>query len=246
MKFHPEMYVAAFELSRGGMSCAGIAKALGVAPKTFQLWCRVKPALGKAVQRGRRGRAPGEEFNFHEYVFEQLSPHLQEVWVEIHRSELETNGTAMVEAMLANQGKRVRQQLFIYALTSSNFNVSQSLRRLNIPRKTYESWVANDTEFAELMSEIQWHKKNFFEAAGMALVARGDVPMTMFALKTQCRDRGWGEKTEIVHSGEVKASAEVTVKIEELDLDIDTRQALLVAMRKRQSIINGQGAVELN
>ena len=230
-KFKRTMYVTTYELARDGMTDAKIASALGVNKVTFYRWKAEDPALADALERGRKRRAPGDEQTFREYIFDHLSPELRDLWNEINRCENEENGIERIEALLAQHGKYARQHLFIYALTQSMFNVSQSLRKLLISRKTYENWIANDPDFAELMDEIHWHKKNYFEARGMDRIAAGDTAVILHALKTQCRDRGWNEKIEIEHTGTV--TNEHAINILDLDLDVTTKKAVLEALRAK-------------
>jgi len=238
-KFKNTMYVDTYELARSGMSDEQIAGSLGVAGKTFRTWVARKPALADALTRGRSPSGLAEADTFHDYIYNHLSPEHKLLWDEIHESETLPNGYERVEALLSKHGKRTRQQLFLYALTQSMFNVSQSLRRLGIPRKTYESWRANDPEFSELLDEIHWHKKNFFEQAFITRVAAGDTAATIHAAKTFLRDRGYNEKIEIEHTGNI-TTTEVVVNVAELDLDIDTRRTLLQALQKRTAALEAQ------
>lgn len=231
-KFDDNMYVTVYELARDGLSDEQIGKSLGVQGQTFRNWCAKRPALTNALARGRHAREPGDDFTFHQYIFDHLSPHLQELWRDINECEELENGVERIEALLGTHGIRARQHLFIYSLTQSAFNISQSLRKLCIPRKTYESWCANDPDFAELMDEIHWHKKNFFEQAFISRVAAGDTHAVIHAVKTKCRDRGYSEKVEIVHSGTVEHRH--TVSLLDLDLPVDVRRVVLDALRERQ------------
>ena len=230
-KFKAEMYVTAYELARDGLSNEQIGKALGVAGQTFRLWCKRRPALADALARGRHHRDPGDEPTFHQYIYDHLSPHLRGLWEKIHECETLENGVERVEALLSNHGIRAKQHLFLYALTQSMFNVSQSLRRLCIPRKTYEGWVANDPDFAELIDEIHWYKENFFEQAFIGRVAAGDTAAVIHAVKTKCRSRGYNDKVEVVHSGSI--TNEHTVNIAELDLPLEVRREVLAALRTK-------------
>lgn len=230
-KFKVTMYVTAYELAKEGVSDEQIAGTLGVAGQTFRSWCAKRPALADALARGRQKRDPGNEHTFQEYIYDHLSPHLRKLWEEIHECETLENGVERVEALLKNHGIRARQHLFLYALTQSMFNISKALRKLCIPRKTFESWRANDPDFYELMDEIHWYKENFFEQAFIGRVAAGDTAAVIHAVKTKCRDRGYNDKVEVVHSGSI--TNEHTVSIAELDLPIETRQEVLTALRAK-------------
>lgn len=231
-KFEPTMYVTAYELARDGLSDERIARNLGVAGKTFRTWCARRPALADAVARGRHRRDPGDEFTFHRYVFDHLSPKLQKVWNDINACQDLPNAVERTEALLGHHGIRARQHLFLYALTQSMFNVSQALRKLCIARKTYDDWRYNDPDFASLMQEIHWHKDNFFESAFIGRVVAGDTHAIIHAAKTKLRHRGYNDKIEIEHTGTVQH--EHTVSIADLDLDVATRRAVLQALRAHQ------------
>lgn len=231
-KFREDMYVTAYELARDGLSDTQIAKTIGVAWITFRGWMERHPALVDAVERGRKRRTPGDEFTFHDYIFQHLSPDLRPLWEEITRCEDEENQMERVEALLANRGTRVRQHLFIHALTKSCFNVSRSLRMLCIPRKMYENWRQNDPDFIALVDEIHWHKENFFESAFIGRVAAGDTTAIIHAAKTKLRHRGYNDKVEIEVSGTV--THEHLIDINTLDLDMGTRRAILEALRARK------------
>jgi hypothetical protein len=228
-KFNATMYVTAYELARDGLLDEQIARSLGVQGTTFRGWCGKSPALADAVARGRHRREPGNELAFHEYIYAHLSPTLRDVWDEINACEYLTNAVERVEALLGNCGKNGRQHLFLYSLTQSCFNVSKSLRKLNISRKTYEHWVQHDPDFAELVDEVEYHKKNFFETAFIGRVAAGDTAAILHAVRTKCRDRGYSDKIEVEHTGTVQHLH--TVDVADLPLDVEVYRMILAALR---------------
>ena len=232
-KFQPTWYVTVYQLARDGMSDRQIAAALDIGEDTLRTQKKDDAALRDALNRGRRGRKHGDEETFGEYVFDHLPPKLQELWKQIEIYSTLKEGVELVNALLEGQGVRVRQHLFMYAMTQSMFNVSASMRKLGISRQVLQHWRDNDPDFAALMGEIEFHRKNFFEAAGMGRIAAGDTAMIMHALKTQCRDRGWNDKVEIVHSGSI--SNPDTISIADLNLDIETRKKVLDALRAKQT-----------
>lgn len=232
-KFTATMYVAIFQLAKDGCSNLQIAKTLGVTGKTLKHWVRIKPAVADAIKRGRGGREKGNDVTFHEYIYQNLPLKLRKLWDEIEACEKLPNGVERTEALLKNHGKRTRQHLFVHALTSSLFNVSASLRKIGVPRSTFETWKLQDPDFSSLLDEIHWHKKNFFEQAVMGRVAAGDTAAIIHVAKTQLRDRGYNDKVEIVHSGTVDTGS--TFDISDLDLPIETRKIVLAALRAKQA-----------
>lgn len=231
-KFEPTMYVTAYELARDGLSDKQVAQSLGVSGATFARWCSSDATLADAVSRGRSLRVPGKELTFHEYVYDHLSPELRGLWDKINECEHLTNARERTEALLAGHGVRVRQHLFLYALTQSMFNVSRSLRKLGISRKCYDNWRTSDPEFHDLMEEIHWYKANFFEQAFIGRVVAGDTLAILHAVKTKCRDRGYNEKIEVEHTGTI--NHQHTVAVADLDLPVEVRKAVLDALRRHQ------------
>ncbi len=228
-KFEDTMYVTVYELARDGLPDTHIAKSLGVAYPTYANWVKRRPALADAAARGRHHRDPGDEFTFHNYVYDRLPDKLRATWDAIQECEKAENGIERIEALLGKSGIRARQHLFIYSLTQTQFNVSKSMRKLNIPRKDYQNWCANDPDFAALIDEIHFHKKNFFESAFIRQVHAGNILAVLHGVKTQCRDRGYNDKIEIQHSGTVTHNH--TVSVTDLDLPVTVRQTILAALR---------------
>lgn len=228
------MYVTAYQYARDGMSDEQTAKSLGVSGNTLRRWCTKDKALVDALERGREVDSGGKtNTTFRDYVYRHLAPDLQKLWDEIDEcAELE-NGVERVEALLHNGGKRARQHLFIHALTSSAFNVSASMHKMNMTRKTYDGWCANDPHFAELIDEMHFHKDNFFETAFMRRVQAGDTPAIIHAVKTKLRKRGYGEKIEVEHTGTVKHEHHIDVST--LGLPLATQRTILDAMRAQQA-----------
>jgi hypothetical protein len=232
-------YVKAYELAKSGLSERQVARSLGVSLSGFQVWKRNKPALQDALKRAKAGG--GEKVvSFREYVFKHLPPHLQELWNKINACDGLDNAFLRVEALLSDAGKNARQHIFLYALTASNFNLSEACRKSNVNKKTYENWIRYDPDFADLVQEIHWHKKNFFENKLIELADEGDVHATVFANRTFNADLGYGDKMKHEVSGQINVSVNV-VPVQELDLDIETRREVLAALRRaKEKTIDAQ------
>jgi len=233
-----ENYVTCYELARSGISEQRMAQALGVAVSTLRKWKTNKPALADAIKRGKGSlddNTPTQTFQ--QYIYQKLPEHLMQLYNEIEACESESNGIQKVEALLSKHGKRARQHLFLHALVSGNFNVSRACSMVNISRKTFEHWVTNEPEFHELMEEIDFHKKNYFESALVGLVARGDSSATIFVNKTINRDRGYNEKIDLNVSGNIEHEhLHAHIAVDELQLRLETRKEILEAIRNRKDI----------
>lgn len=221
-------YVKIYRLAQSGLSDRKIARALGISMSGFMLWKTRKPAVKDALRQARA--ADNKASTFNDYVFDRLPAHLQVLWKRIKACDDMDNAKERCEALLSEAGKNARQNIFLYALTSSNFNASEACRRANINRKTMENWIRYDPDFVELMDEIKFHKKNFLETALLQLAKEGDTHAIIFGNRTLNADRGYGEKVEHQVSGDINVNVNV-VPIEQLSLPIETRREILDAIR---------------
>lgn len=232
-KFTEDYYVTAYELARSGYSDKRIAQALGTNGNTLGRWRTKHPALDAAIKRGRLVSTGGEGVaTFRDYVYKRLPENLQALWTEIQACEDEPNALTRLQTMFANQGLRVRQHLFLHALTARNFNVSEACRLTGIARRTFEAWVSSDADFADLVDEINQCKKDFFESALVRLVQAGEPSVVIFANKTYNRDRGYNEKLDVSVNGTVNhLHAVVPAEAVLPKMPLDARRALLQAVR---------------
>lgn len=197
ISFKEEMSIDVYDLARQGYSNAQIAKTLGISVQTLVNWVHTRPTIKYSLEKARQLLKESTEQSFSTYIYNQLSPHLKLIWDEIMRCHEQENGVIRLEALFAEQGKKVRQQMFIHAWITYGFNASEALKIVNVSRNVLQGWIARDPEFAELVDEIHWHKGNFFEAALIDLVKRGDSSAVIFANKTYNRNRGYSDKVEV-------------------------------------------------
>jgi hypothetical protein len=77
----------------------------------------------------------------------------------------------------------------------------------------YKSWCEKDPEFRKRLAEIEPEEimLDFGEQKLMERIARGDTLATMFLLKTKGKRRGYIEKQEVAHEGDVVKQITVNV-----------------------------------
>lgn len=245
-KWDDRHLVTVYQLAREGLPEKQIAQALGVKPDTFRSWKMKRRALRDACQRGRKHNGTnGTNATFRDYVYNRLPPNLQELWHKINACELEEYGPQRLDALFAEGGKRARQHLFIYAYVDSNFNMSNAMGKIGVSRRLFHVWCEQDADFAELIDELHWHKKNFFEAALIGRVVAGDTAAILHVNKTINADRGYSEKVRVEVTGAVEHTV-AALSFDDLDLPLDTRKQILAAMRAKQNgdQINGDGKSE--
>jgi len=224
--------IEVYELAKSGMTESQIANTFGISLPTFRVWEKKKPIFKMALQQGRKqNKKPNNKtFNFSDYVYKRLSSDLKKIYDRINKFDKEKNGIEKIEALLAKRGKTVRQHLFVYAWTRSNFSLSNALRKVNISRSTFEHWKKTDPDFIKLVEEINWHKKNFFEDSLSNLVASGDTSATIFVNKTYNRDRGYHDKIDIGLNVDANVNVNM-IDLNKLDLSLKTRKEILKCYR---------------
>lgn len=230
-------YVRIYRLARQGFSDTQIGKTLGVDKVTFYRWRDSNPAVQDALAQARTEEDGAG--NLAEYVHGRLPPSLQELWAEIMEvDQLKDDSVYMrrkrVEKLLADKGRRVKQQLWLHALVHSNFNKFDACRKVNVSRGTVQNWIKGDPKFMELMDAVIEMKKDFAEGCLFGLVGQGDVTATVFVNRTLNRDRGYDPKITIVNEGTVKHAHYDINKIVD-SLPTDAKRAFLAAMQTANS-----------
>lgn len=223
--------ITAYNLAKSGKKDGGISKILGISHACFCKWLIKKKRFKEAVSRGRKEfrNRNNKVLSFRDYVYKRLPLKLRRLWTEIDKLDSKKNGGELIETLLANKSKNIRKHLFIHALVHCNFAVSPALRMVNLAKGTFDDWKKNDPEFGDLVKEIQYHKKNFFEDHLCKLVASGDTAATIFVNKTFNRDR-YPEKQDlnINMSGELNSN----VSIDALNLPLQVKKEILKSIRE--------------
>lgn len=169
------------------------------------------------------------------YIYGVLPEECRELWDKLEAINSNSIGHVaspeMIEAILQGKGKLIKQQLFLQAMISTCYNLTQACKMLNITTNQVKIW-AKDEDFRRLLAEVQYHKKNFFESSLIRLVASGDSAATIFVNKTLNRDRGYAEKINIDHKHE-----HTHVTVDDLQLPLEVRKTILKAMQEKQKMI---------
>jgi hypothetical protein len=237
-KWKDQFLFRAYAMAKDGMSDAHLARALGVSPALFARWVSEREALREALEEGRARQNACDEFKT--LVYDRLPENLQDVWDRIEGSEPEpkdgpevardkrkhrTHADMEIHAM----SKRHRQQLFLHALVSCNFNASEARRKCGVSYPTHKEWKA-DPEFAELEVQVVQAKKDLFEEALVSLVKQGDPGAVIFVNKTYNRDRGYNDKVTLEVSGPQN------VTLEQLGLTLEEKRAILDRLRQAPAL----------
>jgi hypothetical protein len=232
-KWRPIFVLKAYLLAKAGMPERDIHASLGVGHQSWNNWKHKLPELREAL--GMAQEARGEVDTLADYCFAQLPRDLQEVWRELTKAE-EGGGVAILEQILMDHGRATRQRLYLHALVESDFNPSRAMSRMRVTRTELRDWLNTDPAFAELVEEMQEHKKNFFEESLVRLAAAGETAAVIFANKTLNKDRGYAVSADlnVKHSGQIQHNV---LDLAELMpyLGQDTRLAVLEGLRQLQA-----------
>jgi hypothetical protein len=220
-----------------------LASELNIEMRTLYRWKKDYPAFGNAVKEGRKRRGPAPSVALREYVAEQLPSDLRELWEAMAPTDPTAPSSIdslAIQAALATKGETAKQELFIYGLTATNYDVNRVCKLLNISKNQLDQWATTDTKFTELWKTVEWHKKNYFEKKLVELVACGSEKAVIMANQTLNADRGYGTKVQV--SGQVNHVHGV-IDLGTLELDLETRSKILKAIRESGQVIDVDGLV---
>lgn len=235
-------YIRCYQMAQTGMPNMKIAKAIGVTYKTFKMWLKKNRAFRETLKQARENLKAGSTFK--DYIYNKLDYKLRLLWDQIEA--VPDNATEEIEAILADQGTKVRQRLFLHALVTLSFNPSDACSKVNVTTEELKKWLATDVEFANLMEEIHVHKKNFAEGGVFKLAKEGHPGAIMYLNDRLNEDRGYGKKVKVTHAGSVEhAHTHQHVSVDDLDLSLETRKELLAKMRQRRRDALGYEESEL-
>lgn len=111
------------------------------------------------------------------------------------------------------QFKDITKEAFIIAYRENFGNITIACQACGISRTMYQGWMKNDPEFKQALAEIEPEEimLDWGEHKLMERITKGDTLATMFLLKTKGKRRGYIEKTEVSHEGDVVKQITVNV-----------------------------------
>lgn len=107
----------------------------------------------------------------------------------------------------------ISKEAFIIAYKENFGNITIACESAGVGRGQYKSWCDKDAEFRTRLAEIEPEEimLDFGEHKLMERIAKGDTLATMFLLKTKGKRRGYIERQEVAHEGDVVK--QITVNI---------------------------------
>jgi hypothetical protein len=230
----PALPFAVFDFARQGMTDGEIARLTGVSAPTLRRLKAGDGPVARALKVGRAGgvgQATKTTERFSDFVYRRLPPHLRKVWDKIDpaANPEDVLGEEDLRDLMLEGGPDAKKHLFLHAMVACNFNASEACRKVGVSLSAFADWRVKDPAFAELLNEVNEHKKNFFESKLIQKVDEGDTAAVIFVNRTANRDRGYGEKLTIDHA---HTHSMVTLdRVLEL-LDVDTKRKVLDAVER--------------
>jgi len=90
-----------------------------------------------------------------------------------------------------------RKKAMLEALAITFGVVAHAAKQVGIDRTTHYTWLDSDPEYKAAVADLKEYKKDFIESKLIKLINEGDTAATIFAAKTQLKDRGYVERSEI-------------------------------------------------
>jgi hypothetical protein len=223
-----------YSLARDGANDKVIARHLNVTPACFSQWKKKHKSVIYALQKAEEHKSSVTDVDWTSYINNRIPDELKPIWRELTRFESDTSGYDKARQLIEGESKKIRQQLVVYSVLSSNFNLTKALKRVGVSRSMFNRWAENDPDFVALLNEVQEIKGDFFEEGLMKLVQQGDSPATIFGNRTFNRKRGYGEHISTTTDVNVTVAA---LPLHELDLPSSVLRQILDAMKKKNKAI---------
>ena len=97
----------------------------------------------------------------------------------------------------------LKKENLLKALEASLGVVSIACKKANVHRSSHYRWLSDDPDYKKAVDSIDDLCLDFAETSLHRQIKNGNVVATIFLLKTRGKKRGYIEKTEVEHSGEV-------------------------------------------
>ena len=103
------------------------------------------------------------------------------------------------------------KKAMIQALEKSLGVVTTACKQVEISRDTHYRWMSDDEDYKAEVESLSDVALDFAESQLFKQIRDGNTAATIFYMKTKGKKRGYIEKTQFEHSGEIKLP---TIKIE--------------------------------
>lgn len=99
--------------------------------------------------------------------------------------------------MYTSESTAKLKEAMLEALLVSFGIIAHAAKQVGITRQVHYQWLESDPEYKQNVADLKEYKKDFIESKLIKLINDGDTAATIFAAKTQLKDRGYVERTEL-------------------------------------------------
>jgi hypothetical protein len=104
----------------------------------------------------------------------------------------------------SNEIQHPKKEAMIQALEKHLGVVTTACKTVDIDRTTHYRWLKEDEAYKEATEDIDNVSLDFAESQLLKQIKDGNTTATIFFLKTRGKHRGYVERLEQLHSGEIK------------------------------------------
>ena len=104
-----------------------------------------------------------------------------------------------------------KQRDFITMFEKKALNISATCKAMNIDRTTFYEWCGRIPDFQKAVEQAREGFKDWVESQIVQCMNEKDKTMLIFYAKTQMKDRGYIERQEIEHSGDMSVNVSINI-----------------------------------
>lgn len=145
-----------------------------------------------------------------------------------------TNGLGITDPYNTDSKK----EKMLEGLTKALGIVSTACEFAGVARTTHYEWMKTDEDYKKRVDDIKELKKDFVETMMLTRIKEGSDAMLIWYSKTQMRDRGFVEKLQLQHEGQME------LKVPDW-FDEPTADNILSVKAQQKEISNKSGRDEI-
>ena len=96
-----------------------------------------------------------------------------------------------------------KQKIFLEIYEKNACNITVASKKAQVGRRTYYAWRAQSARFKQACEDVESSLVDFAENKVIELIKQGNTKMIEIFLKAKGRERGYVDKAEVEHSGQV-------------------------------------------
>ena len=104
------------------------------------------------------------------------------------------------------QNLTLKKRAMLEALEKSMGVVTTACQIVGISRQSHYDWLTKDEEYAQAVSDIENVALDFAESKLFKNIEKAKEASVFFYLKTKGKKRGYIERQEIQHEGDIKST----------------------------------------